>query len=101
MTVVFAGDCASMELRHFVWISDAAFFMGSWLWSHILRVSGPFVTALAFACIGVLSYYITACSLFLHRADVVGLRLASRALPTSTLGVLPRLEFLFVLTRRW
>ena len=47
--------------------------LGSCLWSHTLRVSGSFVTVLAFACILVLCPIILRrVMLFLLRADVVG-----------------------------
>ena len=52
-------------------------FLGSCLWSCILRVSRPFVTALAFACVLVLALLYYGSVMFLLRVEVVGVELAS------------------------
>ena len=55
MAIDFAGGGVSIELSHFVRISDATFYMGSCLWCflplRISRVPRPFVTVLALACV--------------------------------------------------
>ena len=78
MAIDFAGGGVSIELSHFVRISDATFYMGSCLWCFlplwISRVPRPFVTVLALACVFVFcAYCITATECdFSFVADVVG-----------------------------
>ena len=74
LVVCLPASSRSMELRHFVWTSDATDLFGFLVVVlYILRASGPFVTVLAFACILVLCPIILRrVMLFLLRADVVG-----------------------------
>ena len=74
LAALFAGVFVSMELRHFVCISDATDLFGFLaVVPYILRASGPFVTVFAFACILVLCPVILwLVVLFLFRAEVVG-----------------------------